>query len=202
MANVNSSMSGRKQNFLRVLMLIPDALRLSLLHIQLHRQRVIYGRRLRGNLCIVVNKGRIELGNDVFLNSYPDGELFRTGLLAHLPSSSIEIGSNCSLNGTVIHARNAVTIGDNCMFGPGVVIVDNDSHNTSVDPKIRRSGKIADSPVVIGNNVWVGMHSIVMKGVHIGNNSIIAAGSVVTRDVPSDQLFGGNPATFIRMLRE
>lgn len=86
------------------------------------------------------------------------------------------------------------------MFGPGVVILDNDSHNISIDPVVRRTGKIAESPVVIGNNVWIGMRSIIMKGVRIGDNSIIAAGSVVTKDVPSNQLFGGNPASFLKKL--
>jgi acetyltransferase-like isoleucine patch superfamily enzyme len=146
------------------------------------------------------NKGKIELGNSVFLNSYPDGELYRTGLMAYFPSSIIRIGDNCSLNGTIIHSRNAVIIGDNCMFGPGVVILDNDSHNTSIDPERRRQGKISESPVTIGNNVWVGMRSIIMKGVQIGDNSIIAAGSIVIKSVPPNTLFGGNPAAFIKKL--
>ena len=189
-----------KQKALLYVALIPTAFRLLLLHIQLRRHRVIYGKKLRGNPCIIRNKGKIELGNGVFLNSYPDGELYKTGLLAHLNSSSIRIGDNCSLNGTVIHSRNTVIIGNNCMFGPGVVILDNDSHNTSVDPERRRHGKIGESPVIIGNNVWIGMHSIIMKGVHIGDNSIIAAGSVVTKSVPSNSLFGGNLADFIKEL--
>jgi len=122
--------------------------------------------------------------------------------LAHLTGSLIKIGDNCFLNGTVIHARETVIIGNNCMFGPGVVILDNDSHNTSIEPAVRRSGEINVIPVIIGNNVWVGMHSIIMKGVHIGDNSIIASGSVVTKDVPSNQLYGGNPAKFIKKLED
>ncbi len=148
----------------------------------------------------MVNRGKIILGDHVFLNSNPGGELFRTGLMAYFPTSRIEIGDDCSLNGTLIHARNHVLIGKKCLFGPGTIILDNDSHNTSVDPEIRRSGPVNESPVVIGNNVWVGMRSIIMKGVHIGDNSIIAAGSIVTKDVPSNQLFGGNPAKFIKTL--
>jgi acetyltransferase-like isoleucine patch superfamily enzyme len=155
---------------------------------------------LRGNPCIIRNKGKIELGNGVFLNSYPDGELFKTGLLTHHRSSLIRIGDDCCLNGTVVHSNSAVFIGNNCLFGPGVVIVDNDAHNTSIDPVRRRQGKTNESPVIIGNNVWVGMHSIIMKGVHIGDNSIIAAGSIVTRNVPCNSLFGGNPAAFIKEL--
>jgi acetyltransferase-like isoleucine patch superfamily enzyme len=182
--------------------LILAVFRLLLLHIQLRVHGVSYGRKLRGNPCVIRNKGKIELGNNVFLNSYPDGELYRTGLRAYFPSSVIRIGDNCSLNGTVIHARASVIIGDNCMFGPGVVILDNDSHNTSTDPQVRRQGKVSESPVVIGSNVWVGMRSIVMKGVHIGDNSVIAAGSVVTKDVSPDSLYGGNPAAFIKKLEK
>ena len=189
-----------KQKVLLYPRLIPQVFRLFLLHIQLRRHGVIYGKKVRGNPCVIRNKGKIELGNNVFLNSYPDGELYRTGLLAHLNSSLIRIGDNCSLNGTMIHSRYTVIIGSNCMFGPGVVILDNDSHNTSIDPELRRHGKISDSPVRIGDNVWVGMRSIIMKGVQIGDNSIIAAGSIVTKSVPSDSLFGGNPAVFIKKL--
>ena len=195
-------MSKSKQKVTLNASLIPDALRLFLLHIQLRVHGVSYGKKLRGNPCIIRNRGKIELGNSVFLNSYPDGELFRTGLSAFFHSSIIRIGDNCSLNGTMIYSRKAVTIGDNCMFGPGVVILDNDSHNTSTDPELRRRGKIGESPVIIGNNVWVGMRSIIMKGVHIGNNSIIAAGSIVTKSVPSDSLYGGNPAAFIKKLEK
>jgi acetyltransferase-like isoleucine patch superfamily enzyme len=195
-------MSRTKQKILWYIKLVPDAIRLILLHIQLRRHGVVYGKKLRGNPCIIRNRGKIELGRDVFLNSYPDGELYKTGLLAHLDYSLIKIGDNCSLNGTIIHSRDSVVIGNDCMFGPGVVILDNDSHNTSIDPERRRHGKVSESPVIIGNNVWVGMHSIIMKGVHIGDNSIIAAGSVVTKSVPGNSLFGGNPAGFIKELEK
>lgn len=182
------------------LRLVPRAYRLILLHIQLHVHGVVYGKKLRGRICTIKNKGRIELANSVSLNSYPEGELFKTGLLTHYKSSLIRIGDNASLNGTVIHSNNSVVIGNDCLFGPGVVILDNDSHNTSIDPELRWHGKADECPVVIGNNVWIGMHSIIMKGVHIGDNSIVAAGSIVTKDIPPNQLFGGNPATFIKAL--
>lgn len=195
-------MSLSKQKVQRYVTLIPQAFKLVLLHIQLNIHGVVYGKKMRGNPCIIRNKGSITLGNRVFLNSCPGGEMFRTGLMAYFPYSQIRIGDNCLLNGTLIHSRKEVIIGENCLFGPGVVILDNDSHNTSTDPIVRRTGKIAESAVVIGNNVWVGMHSIIMKGVHIGDNSIIAAGSVVTKDVPPNQLFGGNPAKFLKKLEE
>ena len=174
--------------------------KLFLLHLVLKIHKVSYGKKLRGNSCLIKNRGRIKLGNHIFLHSYPDGTLRKTALLTHCNSSLIQIGDNCVLNGTTIHSRKAVIIGNNCMFGPGVVIIDNDSHNTSIDPATRRFGKIAAKEVIIGDNVWIGMNSIILKGVHIGNNSIIAAGAVVSNNVPSNQIFGGNPALLIKKL--
>jgi acetyltransferase-like isoleucine patch superfamily enzyme len=179
---------------------ITQVINVLLLHTQLKIHGVNYGKKLRGNVCTLKNVGTIKIGNNVLLNSHPDGEIYKTGLLTHLKSSIIQIGDNCWLNGTIVHARTSVIIGDNSMFGPGVVILDNDSHNPSIDPTIRRTGPITSSPVIIGRNVWIGMHSIIMKGVHIGDNSIVAAGSVLTKDIPSNQLFGGNPAHFVREL--
>jgi acetyltransferase-like isoleucine patch superfamily enzyme len=167
---------------------------------QLRRKGVIYGKNLRGNKCKITNKGKIELGNHVWLNSFPGGEYYMTSLNTYFPTSKIKIGDDCFLNGTLIHARKSVTIGNNCLFGPGVVILDNNSHNTSIDPVIRRTGEIEEDPVVIGNNVWIGMYSIIMKGVNIGDNAIIAARSVVTSNVPTNQAFGGNPAKYIKTL--
>lgn len=179
---------------------IKDIFPLFLLHLNLRIHGVIYGDKLRGNKCLIKNKGRIELGNNVWLDSYPDGQLYKMGLFTYLDSALIKIGNNGWLSGAMIHSRNKIIIGDNCMISYGVIIMDNNSHNPSINPVIRRTGKITDSPVIIGNNVWIGMRSIILKGVHIGDNSIIAAGSVVITDVPSNQLFGGNPAKFIKIL--
>lgn len=181
--------------------LIKSYFLLFILHINLRINGVIYGTKIVGNRCIIDNRGHIELGNNVILNSYPDGELYKTGLITQNDSALIKIGNNCGLNGTIIRARIKIIIGDNCKFGHGTIILDSNSHNTSIDPLIRSTGKSIDSPVIIGNNVWVGMHSIILKGVHIGDNSIIAAGSVVTKNVPSNKLYGGNPAKFIKNIK-
>jgi acetyltransferase-like isoleucine patch superfamily enzyme len=177
--------------------LLQKVFNLFLLHLQLRLHKVAYGKNLRGDSCSIINKGKIELGDGVCLNYVAP---FKTGLFAYFSSSRIKIGNNCLLNGTQIFARKEVTIGDNCMFGSGVIILDNDSHNTSTNPYIRRRGKIEERPIVIGNNVWIGMRSIIMKGVKIGDNSIVAAGSIVTKDIPSNEIFGGNPAVFLKKL--
>lgn len=167
--------------------------------IKLKIKGVKFGRNLRGNRVIIKNEGKIVLGNFVSLNSYPDGDLYKTGLLTYFKDAVITIGNNCNLNGAVIHCNSSVKIGNDCMFGPGTKIVDNDSHRVSIDPLERRKEAIK-IPIEIEDNVWIGMNSLVLKGVKIGQNSIIAAHSVVTKDVPKNVIAGGNPAKIIKEL--
>ncbi|WP_348983256.1 acyltransferase [Motilimonas sp. E26] len=170
-----------------------------LLRVRLSLHGVTYGSKLKGKSVIISNIGNIKIGNNVNLNSFPDGEPFKTGLQAHCKDSKISIGNNCLLNGTRIHCRTQVSIEDNCMFGPGCKIVDNDSHRTSIDVMKRREPP-ESSPIIIRNNVWVGMNSLILKGVEIGENSIVAANSVVTKSVPKNTLVAGNPARIIKKL--
>ena len=148
---------------------------------------------------MISNKGKIVLGDNVSLNSYPDGNLYKTGLFTHFDDAEIIIGNNCNLNGTMIHCNISVKIGNYCMFGPGTIIVDNDSHRISKDILERRKPAVR-KPINIGNNVWTGMNSLILKGVSIGENSIIAAHSVVTKDVPDNVIVGGNPAKILKQL--
>jgi acetyltransferase-like isoleucine patch superfamily enzyme len=171
------------------------------LRLYLRRRGVVFGRNLEGNCCSVQVWGRIVLGDDVKLVSFPDGEVFKTCLVTWRSSSLIKVGSNCLLNGVVIQCRCRVVVGDNCMFGAGSVVLDSDFHSLSVDAVVRRGSEGAvDGAVVLGDNVWVGRNVVILKGVCIGDNSVIAAGSVVTGCVPANQLFGGNPARFIKNL--
>lgn len=105
-----------------------------------------------------------------------------------------------SMSNTVIVASCRIEVGDNVMIGGGVTIIDTDFHtmdysrwNTPYDEM-----EMKRQPVCIGNNVFIGMESLIMKGVNIGNNAIIAARSVVINDVPENAIVGGNPAKIIR----
>ena len=175
---------------------IPDLL-LLILNLKLHG--VSYAGKPRGRRVHIKNVGSISLGYDVSLNSYPSGLPFATCLRTNLKKSVINIGNHCVLNGTMIQCRERVEIRDYCMFGPGVRIVDNDSHRVSIDIEERRKSP-SSSPIIIHKNVWVGMNSIILKGVEIGENSIVAAGSVVTKSVPENTLVAGNPAKIIKEL--
>lgn len=171
-----------------------------LLHIKLKIYGVICLGSIRGNRCIIKNKGKIKLGRRVSLNSFPNGDMVKTGLLTYKKEAVIKIGDDCNLNGTIIHSNKQIEIGNYCLFGPGTIIVDNNSHCISIDQIERRIGTVESAPVIIGKNVWIGMRCIVLKGVNIGDNSIVAAGSVVTKDVLPNTLVGGNPAKIIRKL--
>lgn len=111
--------------------------------------------------------------------------------------ANIKIGSGCGFSGTVIGAAQSVCIGNNVLCGVNVTITDTDWHG--VEPGTRRDiGRSA--PVIIEDNVWIGMNTIVLKGVTIGRNSVIGAGSVVTKSIRENAIASGNPATVIRDL--
>lgn len=103
------------------------------------------------------------------------------------------INQNCT-----IYDLAPVTIGDDVLLGPNVSLI---TTGHPVSPSRRFAELVAD-PIDIGANVWIAAGATVVGGVTIGRNSVVAAGSVVTRDVPADSLVGGNPAKVIRSIAE
>ena len=115
----------------------------------------------------------------------------------------LTIGNDVGMTNTVVHCMQSVTIGDHARIGAGTMIFDTNFHST--DWRARRSpvtdqADIRCAPVVIGNDVFVGAHTIIGKGVTIGDRTIIAAGSVVVSDLPADCLAGGNPCRVIKQI--
>lgn len=112
-------------------------------------------------------------------------------------NANITIGKRCFFNHNCsITAAEQVVIGDHCYFANNLVIVDHD-HQVK-EHKI--TGDLVSAPVVIGENVWCGANVTILKGVHIGNGAIIAAGAVVTKDVEAHTVYGGIPAKRIKIL--
>lgn len=117
---------------------------------------------------------------------------------------SIEIGNNCCIGEyNHITACNKITIGDGLLTGRFVYIGDNAHGGLSWDeaeiPPARRK-LISNGEIVVGDNVWLGDKVTVLSGVHIGDNVIVGANSVVTKDVPSNTMVAGNPAQIIKRL--
>lgn len=116
-------------------------------------------------------------------------------------NANLTMGDKVAMSNTTVVATKSIFIGDNVMIGGGVTIIDSDFHSlnaahwhTDLDEKNMKS-----LPVIIKNNVFIGMDSIILKGVTVGSNSIVAAGAVVFKDIPDFQIWGGNPAVFIKM---
>ena len=108
----------------------------------------------------------------------------------------IIIGNNSSI-GIRAQVRGPLTIGDNVMMGPEVVIFTSNHRFDRLDITMDRQGSIT-KPVRIGNDVWIGQRSMIMSGVTIGNGVMIAAGAVVTKDVPDYAIVGGVPAKVLK----
>lgn len=115
------------------------------------------------------------------------------------PGSRLVIGNNVGISGSTICATKSVTIGDNVLIGSGCLITDSDAHPLNwLDRRENRNGNTLCAPVVIGNDVFVGARSIILKGVTIGDRAVIGAGSVVCKDVPADCVVAGNPAIVVK----
>lgn len=142
--------------------------------------------------------------------SYIDGEIFML-----TPESRCTIGQHCFLGvDSRIWVQRRIVIGNFVLIAPRVDIFDNDSH--PLDAAMRREDAIDQferkrpmnydhvvaADVVIEDDVWIGTKSTILKGVRLGRGAVIAAGSVVTRDVDPFTLVGGNPARPIRRLDE
>lgn len=117
---------------------------------------------------------------------------FYPGVQVYAKDAEIVIGNGTLINGNVqINAIERIEIGGDCRIAQGVIIRDNDGHRLSTDgsqPEMYRR------QVKIGNHCWLGQRAMVLKGVTIGDNAVIAAGAVVTRDVAPGSLAGGVPA--------
>lgn len=116
------------------------------------------------------------------------------------PAGKLSIGGMTSVwYGTVISARYEITIGSHCAISSGCTILDDDMHEVLFleGDKPREKGHY----VRIGDHVWIGTACTILKGVKIGSNSVVAAGSIVTRDVPPNTLVAGAPAKVVKEIK-
>jgi acetyltransferase-like isoleucine patch superfamily enzyme len=137
-------------------------------------------------------KGKITVGNNCRLF----GWLISDG-------GKITIGNKTVIHKkTIVRSMESVTIGNHCDIGGEVYIQDHNSMSLNYSERRRLEGSISHKPVIIGDDVWIGRRSMIMKGVTIGDRAIIAAGAVVTHDVPADSVAAGNPAKIVKYLKE
>ena len=146
-------------------------------------------------------QGSIHVGDNTNFGFRLAGRLGNGGILlqARTPEAEIIIGRDSWLNNnTSLCAVQSIRVGNLCRIGDFVAIMDADFHEINPDTRNRSVGTI--KPVTIGNNVWIGSRVMVLKGASIGDNSVIAAMSVVTSDIPPNCIAAGIPAKVIRKI--
>lgn len=175
--------------------------------IRLKMYGVEYGRHcvIHGKLYInLFSTARVKIGDNLYFSSgWGINALCanKRGMIYATENARITIGNNVGMSSTVLWAHESITIGDHVKIGGNSILIDTDSHN--MDYLVRR-GQYTDwgvsKPIVIEDDVFIGVNCIILKGVTIGARSIIAAGSVVTKSIPADCVAGGNPAKVIKSL--
>ena len=161
--------------------------------------KVDYGKNLNffGLIHVRCSKqSTVIIGSNTTFRSKPTSNLIgidRPCIISSHQNGTLKIGNNCGFSGTVIGCFKEIIIEDNVRCGANTLITDSDWH--SDDP---RSG--APRPIHIETNVWLGVNVSVLKGVHIGENSVIGAGSVVTKSIPANVIAAGNPCRIIKSI--
>ena len=118
-------------------------------------------------------------------------------------NANLTIGNNVGLSQTALVACGAdIVVGDNVLFGSGVKVYTTDFHSLDyMDRRVPENlSRTKSAPVCIGNDVFIGAGSMILKGVSVGDRAIIGAGSVVSKNVPSDEIWAGNPAKCVRKI--
>ena len=161
--------------------------------------------RIRGKLC-VCGRGSITIGDGVAINTCrranPIGGDTRT-ILNTVQHGTIRIGARSGLSNCTIVSRESVTIGEDVRIGGSCRIYDTDFHAVSFEDRIINGDhNVVSKPVVIKDGAFIGAFSIILKGVTVGKHSVVGAGSVVTKNSPDGEVWGGNPAKFIKKLEE
>lgn len=127
---------------------------------------------------------------------------FQNGFRIYNGARNIKIGSNVELVDALINAGDGpngnVDIGNDVFFGHGVQVISR-GHDYSLTG-VKRKTTILEKAIHIEDGVWLGSRTIVLGGVTIGKNSVTAAGSVVTKNIPPNQIFGGVPAKFLKKI--
>ncbi|MDG4769392.1 MULTISPECIES: acyltransferase [Micromonosporaceae] len=159
---------------------------------QLRYPRLRLGRDVEIRGRVRLRRGvRVTIGDRTRLNK----------LVRFAGTGEVTVGADCLLNATWIGSWTSVEVGDRCLLSD-CELMDNDFHN--LPPQLRHAppGPATRAPIVVGDNVWIGAHVLVMKGVRIGHDSVVGAGTVVRVDVPDRVVVIGNPQQIVKKFDE
>lgn len=179
--------------------------------IRLYSHRIKYGNNCNlFNSVYLRNEGCISIGDNFLLTSGGGyNPLCRNikGAIVADKDAIIRIGNHVHVSSPCIWARKSIVIGNDVKIGGDTIIIDSDAHSLNfLDRRFDRdeddSRNACSREVVIGNDVLIGTRCLILKGVHIGDRTIIGAGSVVVCDIPEDSIAVGNPCKVIRKINE
>lgn len=164
-----------------------------------------FGRNLKTynaipTLRISKDMNLFKLGDNIRFNNYSDVSWYCKNCIHLQKGASLIVGDNTGFNGVLIFSSQRIEIGDFVNIGGGTKICDTDFHNLEWDKRREPSTntKAKTAPIIIDDDVFIGMGCTILKGVHIGPRAIIGAGSVVCKDIPADCIAGGNPCRVIK----
>lgn len=158
--------------------------------------------QINGRLKII-NSGKIIFHGKCKINSGKDYNIIGGDIQTNIVTVGngiISIGNNVGISNSTIVANACVTIEDDVFIGGSCKIYDTDFHSVYFKERVLDRNGTISKPIVIKQGAFIGSHCIILKGVTIGKRCVIGAGSVVTRDVPDDECWAGNPARFIRKI--
>lgn len=161
--------------------------------------------KLKGYCVIFQFRGsKIHIGHGTINSSFTSNMLGlwqRTIMVARY-GGKIVIGDGFGISGSTIYSTSSITIGKNATIGANCKIIDNDFHPLNSDDRLNHRDKEATlrAPILIGDNCFIGMNSIILKGTTLGDNVVVGAGSVVHGSFPSNCIIAGNPAKIIRVV--
>lgn len=172
------------------------------------------GRKARfcGDVCFCINKNsKVVFGKGLIItggyniNALSPSE--RSYILVR-KNTELIIGDNCGFSSICMSVHDSIRIGNNVIIGANTRLNDSNDHSINyLERRMEREYKdwsklnIDHAPIIIEDDVFIGAHCIISKGITIGARSIVAAGSVVVKSIPSDEVWGGNPAKFIKKLQ-
>lgn len=159
--------------------------------------------QIRGRIHLA-GKGEIHFGRNIKINSsFRSNQVGLSSRTAISVASGarVTIGDDVGISNSLIYAWKSIKIEKNVLIGGGCQIYDTDFHSIGYEARVHQGdNKTKTAEVVIREGSFIGASSIILKGVEIGARSIVAAGSVVSRSIPADEVWGGSPARFIKAL--
>lgn len=171
--------------------------------LRMHKAEIEDNIVINGRLRLFGN-GKLQLGEGVRINS-----LYRMNPIGGnefcsiyiKPNALVKIGKNTGISNAALYASKCIEIGERVKIGGNVKIYDTDFHSLNYKERAMANDPgVKSESVYIRDDAFIGAHSIILKGVTVGERSVIAAGSVVTKSVPHDEMWGGVPARFIKKL--